>query len=576
MERSVKRSAPWRRLGERLWEGDGWERAYKLAALTVIAVGLLLRLQGQITVISELWLDEAVWGSRVGIQSPFSHNIRPFGFMWASKLLVNWFGATEFWLRLIPNVSSIVALCLVPLLAGALLRSRVARLLLIIAFAFHPALIDLAKEFKPYSWEVLVHLAFITLYLRYRRTSRRALLFVVLAALPVSFMFAYNMSFAFPGLLLLALYDGYKTAGLRGAVPAMLSGALCLAVTATVYFTLLTKVTTEETESRWGKKYDVFYKPAKAKSVTAARVEAADGQAGNGAVDYVEASEPDVPFFETRAGWLLDKYSDVAALPGLRRELWQVPAGLPSSLKSAWPMADKVAWVGLHFAALLALLLTRRFVELTLLWLPLGCVIVCNAAGFWPMGAFRTNTFLCAYALPLAALGADALIVASKVRAWVLAATMSLVYLAPGIAYGHDFSGRKHMWSRHIAATAVLERIKVLREEQLARDPNAPKLLVLLGLHGLRPLNYYLEVHPESSAKYGKFFRDNVQLQRWNWSPRRFASKLKRQQPGQPVVLVISEGFSSATSQLKRFRPQSMQLIDEAHLVAMVTRRSKN
>jgi hypothetical protein len=576
MERPVKRAARWRRLGERLWEGDGSERAYKLAVLTVIVVGLLLRLQGQITVISELWLDEAVWGSRVGIQSPFSHNIRPFGFMWASKLLVNWFGATEFWLRFIPNVSSIIALCLVPLLAGALLRSRVARLLLVIAFAFHPALIDLAKEFKPYSWEVLVHLSFVTLYLRYRQTSRRALLFVLLGALPVSFMFAYNMSFAFPGLLLLALYDGYKTAGLRGAVPAVISGALCLAVTATVYLTLLTKVTTEETESRWGKKYDVFFKPAKAKPAAADRADTAEGAAGEGAVQEVEVAEADVPFANTRTGWLLDKYSDVAALPGLRRELWELPAYLPASLRSAWPMADKIAWVGLHFAALVALILAKRYVELTLLWLPLGCVIVCNAAGVWPMGAFRTNTFLCAYALPLAALGADALIVASKVRAWILASIMSLVYLAPGVAYGHDFSGRKHMWSRHIAATAVLEHIKRLREQQLASDPNAPKLQVLLDLHGLRPLNYYLEVHPESSPKYGKFFRDNVQLKRWNWSRSRFASKLKRQKAGQPLVLVISGGFASARSQLKSFRPRSIELIDHAHLVAMVARKSKD
>jgi hypothetical protein len=239
-------------------------------------------------------------------------------------------------------------------------------------------------------------------------------------------------------------------------------------------------------------------------------------------------------------------------------------------------MADKVAWVGLHFAALLALLLTRRFVELTLLWLPLGCVIVCNAAGVWPMGAFRTNTFLCAYALPLAALGADALIVASKVRAWVLAATLSLIYLAPGVVYGHDFKGRKHMWSRHVAATAVLERIKLLREQQLASDPRAPKLLVLLGLHGLRPLKYYLEVHPESSAKYGKFFRDNVQLKRWNWSRRRLSKTLSRQAPGAPVVLVISDDLRTAASQLKSFRPQSSQIVGDAHLVAMVKRKSKD
>jgi hypothetical protein len=575
MERPVRPSARWRRFGERLWDGDANERAYKLAVLTVILTGVLLRLQGQIPLISELWLDEAVWGSRVGVQSVFSHNIRPFGFMWATKVLVNWFGATEFWLRFIPNVASIVALCLVPMLGGALLRSRVARLLLLVAFAFHPALIDLAKEFKPYSWEVLVHLSFITLYMRYRQTSRRALLLVLLAALPVSFVFAYNMSFAFPGLLLLALYDGYKTWGPRGVAPAVISGALCLGVTVTVYFTLLTKVTTEETESRWGKKYDVFYKPAKAKPIAAARTDA-DGDAGAGAVDDVKANEPELPFAETRAGWLLDKYSDVAALPGLRRELWQLPAGLPAALQDAWPMADKVAWVGLHFAALLALLLARRFLELTLLWLPLGCLIACNAAGFWPMGAFRTNTFLCAYAIPLAALGADALIVGSKVRAWVLAAAMSLVYLVPGVAYGHDFSGRKQMWSRHVAATAVLERIKVLREQQLASDPKAPKLLVLLGLHGLRPLKYYLEVHPESSAKYGKFFRDNVELKRWNWSRRRLSKTLRRQERGEPLVLVVSENFAKVSSQLKSFRPQSVQLIDDAHLVAMVKRKSKD
>ena len=58
------------------------------------------------------------------------------------------------------------------------------------------------------------------------------------------------------------------------------------------------------------------------------------GRRGERCVGFVVASV--VP---ARAGWLLDKYSDVAALPGLRRELWELPAHLPASLKNAWPMA---------------------------------------------------------------------------------------------------------------------------------------------------------------------------------------------------------------------------------------------
>lgn len=585
MERLVERGARWRRYAGYFWEGDRSTRAYRLVALAVILIGILLRLQGQVTRGSELWLDEAVWGSRVGVQSPFAQNIRPFGFMWATKVLVNCFGTTEFWLRFIPNISAILSLCLVPVLASALLRSRVARLVLLVTFAFHPALIDLSKEFKPYSWEVLVHLAFITLYLRYRRTSRPAVLFVLLAALPISFVFAYNMSFAFPGLLLLALYDGYKTWGVRGAAPAVLCGAVCLAVTATVYFTLLTKVTTEETENRWGTKYHVFYKAPEvkvpAKKPTGPEGKAGDGstnnEAGDGPVDATAEDVepiPDEPFSKTRAGWLLDKYADVAALPGLRRELWTLPDGMPKKLRKRLPMADKVAWVGLHFAALVALLLSRRFLELTLLWLPLGCVILCNAFGLWPMGAFRTNLFLCAYMLPLAALGADALIVASRVRAWLLAAGLALVYLAPGVVYGHDFSGKKHMWTRHVAARAVIEQLKLLREQQLARDPQAPKLLVLLDLHGLRPVNFYLETHPETSAKYGSFFRDNFQLKRWSGSVQSFAKTL-RQKHGRPVGVVASQHVPRAASQLKSLRPSSLVVIEDEHVVAVATDKRK-
>ncbi len=594
------------------------ESAFGLATALALIAGIALRFQGQLTKPSSLWQDEALWASHLINRPMLSHNIRPIGFMWAARQLVDLFAVSEFWLRFIPNITSVIALLLAPYVASQLTQSRLARLTFVVLFAIHPALIDFSKEFKPYSSEVLVHLAFVALYLRWRETGRKVWLIALLAALPLSFLFAYNLAFAFPGLLLLAFFDAFKAGRWRAALPAVASGALCLAVLVSVHLTLLGRVSRGNTEERWGRKYDIFYRdpaalasdarrkasraapsasaqPPVAKPAASSAAES--GQAGEsgqapgadptppadapGEADALQPPTPagtpdgepgarqaDKPSSSSRAAWLARKYADVAALPGLRRKLWHTPAGL-----SLLPQADYLLWVALHAAGLVALFLQRRYAHSLLLVMPLFVVVVCNVVGLWPMGAFRSNLFLCAYVIAIASIGVDAVAAAPR-RALVLGVLLSMIYLLPGFALGFDWRGRKQMWTRESSARQVVERLRFLREQQLEQNRSSPRIAVVSDLATLEPVNFYIRYHHELRPLHGEFFKEHLRVRGLKGYQARLPSELKRRLAGaksRPVMIVATKNIPEIQAILhQNTKVLNEEIIDGQHLVAVV------
>ncbi len=506
-------------------------RLYWAAMTATLALGVFLRENGYLLQRISLWLDEALWAPRFVSWPLLSLGIRPIGFVWLTRLLVSTFGATEAWLRFLPNVAALAALGLMPYVASRLLSSRVLRLLLVLLFAIHPALVDFANEFKPYSFEVLVHLLPIALYLRFEQTGNRRVLLGLLAYLPLSFLFAYNMAFAFPGLLLLALRAAWRGTERRKLVTAtLLSGALCAIVAGGIYQLALSKITREErAENYWGKKYDVFYRVSEEQS---------------------------------RVDWTLEKCGDFAALIGQRRNLWQPYGELPARAAAELGSIDRWLWIGLSLAGLAALGRSRR-PHLLLFAAPVAVLALVNALGKWPFGAFRTNMFMSVYLFPLPLLGLQLLAGASKLRERALVGAVLLTCVVPGFLFGFDWHGHKRTWTRDHYGREVLEKLFELRSAQLRERPDAPRARLVLDLHSYETHSYYLDTHPVVGPRYREFFRENFAVDEVGSNS--LVSRVQQRLRGREPVWVVASKDSAADA-LEEFAKSKARVLKEVRV----------
>jgi len=460
------------------WRAPIAQRAFVLGMFLSLALGVFLRLNSYLGHSISLWFDEAMWGSRVLHRELLQFGIRPIGFIWLTRVLVNTFGATEIWLRFLPNVSALVALLLMPYVASRFLDNRLLRVLLVLLFAIHPALVDFANEFKPYGFEVLLHLIPIVLYLRLEQTQRLRYFYALLVYLPICFLLAYNISFTYPGLLLLLLRYAWQSASRRRLVTAtLLSGALCLGTSLTIYKLALTTVVKEErTENYWGRKYDVFYHPKEKAS---------------------------------RVDWTLERTNDMLAFIGLRRDSWlDGPRKLDEKAARELGSADRLLWIGLSAVGLWALWRQRR-AHLLLLGLPLLVVLGANWVGKWPLGAFRTNIFASVYVFLFPLIGMEALSKLGGVAQRALAVAVIGLNLLPGFLYGFDWHGHKRTYTRDHYQREVLAKLHDYREKQLKEHPEYGPARLVMDSHTWHPHLYYLNDHPVFRERYRAYFKRN-------------------------------------------------------------------
>lgn len=449
---------------------------YRAAIVLTLLLGIYLRVIGWLADKTSFWMDEALWATRLMDQPLLSLGIRPVGFMGITRAVVRVMGAREVWFRLLPALGGIGSLLLMPYVASRLLTARWLRFVLLLLFAIHPALIDYCNEFKPYSWEVLVHLVPVALYLRYEQTQRREWFFALLAYLPIGFLLAYNLALAFPGLLLLCLWIAWRNPQRKQWVLAtLISGALCAGGGATIFALSLNKVTKEErTENYWGKKYDVFYEKTEQQS---------------------------------RVDWTVQKVNDLGGFVNFRREYWVENKAITERKLAELRAFDRLFWIGLTYLGLFVLWRQRRHLLFVML-APLLMMLLGNLAGKWPLGVFRTNLFVLVYLFPLPFLGLDFL-AKSRGRALTLAALTACLALIPAFRLGFDWQGHKRTFTRDFYMREVLTELYEHRKSQLAQDPTLPPARLYVELHTFYPVKFYLHYQPDFQRKYEKFFEEN-------------------------------------------------------------------
>jgi hypothetical protein len=422
-----------------------------------LALGFWLRSHGYFYDVSAMGLDETTWAMMLMDLPLRELLIRPPGFMAVSKVLALLFGPTEGALRFLPWLAAIVGLALSPFIAQRLFRAPSARVLFVAIIALHPGLTDLAKEFKPYSVSLAFHMAL--LFLALRSLSTRALgdLGLLLGVAAVGVLFTQDLVFALPGIFALVGWDAFKNDKRRVSVIAL--AALVIITTLLLQYFLIWKNLPKGESDYWGSKYDVFHVPSSG-------------------VSY--------------PSWLLSRYSEVVTLPGYERKYWRAP---PFSEDEWYRLKDVAAviWGVLHVVGLLTLAVNRRFRDAVLLCAPLVALVVFNRFGFWPLGTFRTNTFLLVYYGGIAAMALDGARAKAHPVGDILPASLLVVF--PLLFFESSFPPPT---KRAFTRTSAFPDLVAWLASQPAKARGAPKPVVVLAHGTCDPWRYFIGYHPKT------------------------------------------------------------------------------
>lgn len=415
---------------------------YVGAIAALLVAGTLVRTWGVLINPLDLWADEAWWATLLETRRLDDLGFRPVGYMWICRQLVE-LGSPEVMLRLLSLIAGVGALVFVWRSGELLYRSRMAVLFVLLLAAFHPKLIVFAKEFKPYSVEVLIVAGLSYWALVCLRRGRVTLGFLsgALVAIP----FCYPVVFLYPGVAL--AFAGERFSALRRWTP---QGRVIAAVIATCvlvlgHLYLFERLDAAQSRWYWGSKYDVF---------------------------------PISTGFLGGLAWYARKTWDLLSLPGALENV-------PPALRSLFA----IAWLG----GVAALVAAKRYRELALLGAPLVVVAVMNALGYWPYGAFRTNLFLLPGLLLVGGRAIDWLAGRSRLRL----ASFAVVLLALVAAATVDPRSYREKsiahWAPSPQLTAVLDAIQA-RQTADSGDWNE---VILADWHSWRPIDYYLRRYPD-------------------------------------------------------------------------------
>lgn len=440
------------------------ERALRWLTAAVVLFGIWLRCRGLlIGPTLALWNDEAQWAVMLETEPLTQLFIRPIAFMALTKAIVAVFGPVELSFRFLPWLGGIATSLLTPALARRLFTSKAARFLMVAVIALHPSAIDLARDFKPYSVGLAFHLGVAVLALDYLATRSSRKLWLTLGLGMVGVLFAQDIIFVYPGLFLalgFAAYRDKNRAQLWGIVG---SAVATIGILLGLYFAIWQNLDREGERSYWGARYDVF---------------------------YMADSGRDSSY----AAWLGRQYAEVGAMPGIRREHYEA-AATPDTPPGVIARIDKWLWFAIHVAGVAVLLRRRRLHECLLLLGPLLVLILFNAVGRWPFGAFRTNLFLLAYVTPIAAFAFEPKPWSARLPAWVPG--LALVLL-PFFALNKHFHTYKHSFA---ATSYYPDAIARLLEVQLKDYDGAGPELLMLDTRTCAGWRYYTRYHPMYQAR---------------------------------------------------------------------------
>jgi len=434
------------------------ERVAWIATAALLVFGAYLRTRGYLWNVVAVDVDEAGW-TRQLIHHPMRELlIRPPLFMGITKLLVHLFGPWESVLRFVSWSLGLFVLFVSPALAARVFGSLAARSFFVTIVALHPAAIDMAKEFKPYSSSLAVHTLLIWLSLRYAASRRERDLWWVLALAPLSVTLAQDVAILYPGLYLALLLTALAISR-RHSILVFAGGALTVLTLVGLYFFIWRQIDLGPSGGEttfWAQKYGTF---------------------------YVEGSDV------SRLSWFGERVFDMVSFPGVRIRLWVSELFSENSLELL-KAVDSWTWVVLVGVGTLSLVWRRKLRLALLLLLPLLTLCAINRAGLWPLGAFRTNLFLLVYTAVLAGLAVDEAF--RRLPEWLALLPAALIVFLPFVAFESTWHASKRIFTESSAFPRALRRL-------LARqgaDYKGPPETVLLDNRTCAGWKFYTQLHP--------------------------------------------------------------------------------
>jgi hypothetical protein len=465
-------------------------RVLNVTALLVVGLGLVLRARGFLIPAAgnSMWLDEAMWAIKL-IDEPLADLLtRPIGFMAATKLLVNVFGAHDAVFRLLAWLGGVATALMAIPIARRLFRSEASRLLFVSILALDPSAIDLSKEFKPYALGLAIHAGMLLLALRYRDSGSKRDLIAACALIAPSVLFAQDTLFAYPGLFAFMGLQALRARRTRHAVGIAAVALVTLGVVASMHFFVWNRLEQKSERRFWGEKYDVF---------------------------FVRKNNP-----EGKADWFGRHYAELMASPGQRREVWN--DRLPAKVKLDLSHVDAMTWFILHVAGLVVIVRERRLADGLLLYLPLLVMGVFNLAGFWPFGVLRTNLFSLVYIAAIAAVAIDRR--AEQARLLDLAPATVLVLLP---LFLFEEVWHSHKETSMTAPSQFEEASQRLLAMQGATRPEHREVLAL-DAYACYPAFYYAAYHEHGKRFIGPELDQRFSMSKCLGSPKKIYKELRR------------------------------------------------
>ena len=430
--------------------------AWPVAGMTALCLvlGFWLRARGFFYDVPAMWTDECWWMMFLEELPLTELMIRPPGFMLVSKGMMALFGPTETPLRTMPWLASVATMAMAPFLARRLFRAPAARLLFVAVVCLHPVASDFAKEFKPYSVSLFLHLSLMLLTLRFVESKRARDLAWLLVVASVGTLFAQDLIFSLPGVFLIAGFEALKH-DRKKLVPIGLTAGFILVLLLVQYIFIWRNLAKDESQF-WAERYNVFFSEESGKT-----------------------------FFS----WFTSRYEQVAAFPGFQRMFWK--GVIPQDERMNARSMGHYVWLFLHFAGIVSMLWRKRFREATLLLLPLVVLIAFNLADYWPFGAFRTNLFLVGNTAAIAAMAFDETIP----RRAPIGATIpaAVLIVAPLLFFEDGLPPTKRAMTFVSEFPTIVEYLA-----KNAKEPPGPRQHLILGRGTCSSWKYYLRYYPRT------------------------------------------------------------------------------
>jgi hypothetical protein len=443
------------------------ERLLRWLTLVVLGFGLWLRSRGVLLGATlPFWHDEAQWAWFLHTESLTELFIRPIAFMAITKALVALLGSTEWVFRLLPWLGGVLTLAFAPALARRLCSSGYARFLIVSALALHPAAIDLARDFKPYSLGLAFHMGVLVAALDYIAERRTRDLYRALGFGAAGVLFAQDIIFLYPALFLAVGLVAFR-ARLKLHLRAIIAAAFgTIALLLGLYAVIWSNIETGSERSYWGQRYDVF---------------------------YMADSGRDSSY----AQWIARKTGDVLAMPGMRREHWEsaAPVDTPPPLRAK---LDRWLWIGLGVLGSVALFRHKRRYEALLLLGPLAVTLAFNLLGIWPYGSFRTNLFFLAYVTPLAACAFELKLLATGLLSPLPG--LALVVL-PYFTLNKHFHTYKETFSTSSYFPDAIQRLLDVQAKDQPTSRSRKRELLVLDTRSCADWKYYTRHHPRFEGR---------------------------------------------------------------------------